>query len=120
MTFVGLAEIRLLQGKLKDAINYSEKSIKKDNINIRPKLILAIAKTRIGDVDEGIKILNDLYNNRKDADVALAISDYHSSFDNNKKSINVLEDFIKRDPNNIKILNQLASLHLMEGNKKSD
>ena len=118
LTFVGLAEIRLLQGKLKDAINYSEKSIKKDNINIRPKLILAIAKTRIGDVDEGIKILNDLYNNRKDADVALAISDYYSSFDNNKKSINILEDFIKRDPNNIKVLNQLASLHLMEGNKE--
>ena len=38
---------------------------------------ITIAKTRIGDVDEGIKILNDLYNNRKDADVALAISDYH-------------------------------------------
>ena len=28
------------------------------------------------------------------------------------------EDFIKKDPNNIKVLNQLASLHLMEGNKE--
>ena len=117
LTYIGLAEIRLLQGKLNDAINYSEKSIKKNSLNIRPKIILAIAKTRIGEAEEGIKILNDLYDNRKDADVALAISDYYSSFDDNKQSIKILEDFIKRDPKNIKILDQLASLHLINGDK---
>ena len=34
-----------------------------------------------------------------------------------KQAIDILEEFIKRDPNNIKVLNQLASLHLFDGNK---
>ena len=116
-TFIGLAEVRLAQGKLSDAIKYAEQSIQINSNKIRPKIILAIAKTRIGEGEESIKILNELYENRKDAEVALAISDYYSSFDDSAQAINILEEFIKRDPNNIKILDQLASLHLFDGNK---
>ena len=116
-TFIGLAEVRLAQGKLSDAIKYAEQSIQINSNKVRPKIILAIAKTRIGEGEEGIKILNELYENRKDAEVALAISDYHYSFDDSKQAINILEEFIKRDPNNIKVLNQLSSLHLFDGNK---
>ena len=118
LVLIGLAEVRLLQGRLDDAINYAEQSIRINSNKIRPKIILAIAKTRIGEVEEGIKILNDLYINRKNAEVALAISDYYSTFDDRKKSIAILEEFISRDPNNIKVLDQLASLYLFDGNKK--
>ena len=116
-TFIGLAEVRLAQGKLSDAVKYAEKSIKINSNKIRPRIILAIAKTRLGESEEGFEILNELYLNRKDAEVALAISIYFSSFDETKKAIEILEEFIKRDPNNIKVLNQLASLHLFDGNK---
>ena len=47
----------------------------------------------------------------------MAISDYYSAFDDLKQAIGVLEDYINRDPNNIKIMEQLASLHLINGNK---
>jgi serine protease Do len=117
-TFIGLAEVRLAQGKLSDAIKYAEQSIQINSNKIRPKIILAIAKTRIGEGEESIKILNELYENRKDAEVALAISDYYSSFDDSAQAIKVLEEFIKREPNNIKVLDQLASLHLFDGNKE--
>ena len=99
------------------AIKYSEQAIKLNSNKIRPKIILAIAKTRLGESEEGFNILNNLYENRKDAEVALAISNFFSSFDETKKAIEILEEFIKRDPNNIKVLNQLASLHLFDGNK---
>jgi len=117
LTFIGFAEVRLAQGRLDDAIKYAEQSIKINSNKVRAKIILAIAKTRLGDDEESIKILNELYINRKDAEIALAISDYYSSFDDSNQAIKILEDFIKRDPNNIKVLNQLASLHLFDGNK---
>ena len=117
LTFIGLAEVSLAQGKLDSAIKYAEQSIKINPNKVRSKIILAIAKTRLGESEEGFKILNELYLNRKDAEVALAISGYFSSFDETKKAIDILEEFIKRDPNNIKVLNQLASLHLFDGNK---
>ena len=117
LTFIGLAEVRLAQGKINDAIKYAEQSIKINSNKIRPKIILAIAKTRIGDGEDGIKILNKLYDNRKDAEVALAISDYYSAFDDATQAIQILEEFIIRDPKNIKVLNQLASLYLFNGNK---
>ena len=117
LTFIGLAEVRLAQGKLDGAIKYAEQSIKINPNKVRSKIILAIAKTRLGENEEGFKILNELYLNRKVAEVALAISGYFSSFDETKKAIDILEEFIKRDPNNIKVLNQLASLHLFDGNK---
>ncbi len=118
LTLIGLAEVRLTQGRLNDAIDYAEKSININSDKIRPKIILAIGKTRIGDVEEGIKILNDLYVTRKNAEVALAISDYYSAFDDLTQSIVILEDYIKRDPNNIKVMEQLASLHLINGDKE--
>ena len=118
LTYIGFAEVKLVQGKLNDAIEYAERSIRINSNKVRPKIILAIAKTRIGEVEEGIKILNDLYDNRKDAEVALAISDYYSAFDDSKQAIKVLEDYNKRDPKNIKVLDQLASLHLFDGNQE--
>ena len=118
LVFMGLAEVRLIQGKLSEAISYAEQTININQNLIRPKIILAIAKTRLGDGEEAIKILNDLYVNKKTAEIALAISDYFSAFDDSKKSIEVLEEFISRDPSNIKIINQLANLYLFEGNKE--
>ena len=118
LTYIGFAEVKLVQGKLNDAIEYAEKSIRINSNKVRPKIILAIAKTRIGEGEEGIKILNDLYDNRKDGEIALAISDYYSAFDNSKQAIKVLEDYNKRDPKNIKVLDQLASLYLFDGNKE--
>ena len=117
LTFIGLAEVRLAQGKINEAIKFAKQSIKINSNKIRPKIILAIAKTRIGDGEEGIKILNELYSYRKDAEVALAISDYYNAFDDATQAIQILEEFIKRDPKNIKVLNQLASLYLFNGNK---
>ncbi len=110
----GLAEVRLMQGKLDDAIDYAERSIKLNPNLIRPKVVLAITKTRIGESEEGLKILNKL-NDNKNAEVVLAISDYYSSIDNTKKAISILEKFIRGSPNNIKVLDQLASLYLYDG-----
>ena len=118
LSLIGLAEVRLIQGKLNDAIRFSEQSIAINSDKIRPKLILAIAKTRIGEAEEGIKILNNLYTNHKNAEVALAISDYYITFDDTKQAINVLEDYLKRIPNNIKVLDQIANLYLMDNNKE--
>ena len=117
MTFIGLAEVKLAQGKLNDAIKFAQQSIKLNPNKIKSKMVLAIAKTRIGENEEALKILNELYYNRKNAEVVLAISDYYIAIDDNLKAIELLEKFIKRKPNNIKVLNQLASLHLYEGNK---
>ena len=118
LVLMGLAEVRLLQGKLNDAISYAEQTITINQNIIRPKIILAIAKTRLGEGEEAIKILNDLYSSKKTAEIALALSDYFSAFDDNKRSIEVLEEFISRDPRNIKVINQLANLYLLEGNKE--
>jgi len=103
LSLIGLAEVRLRQGKLKDAIKYSEQSIFINSDKIRPKIIIAIAKTRIGEGEEAIKILNDLYQSQKTAEIALAISDYYTSFDDAKQAIGILEDYLQRSPNNIKI-----------------
>ena len=117
LSLIGLAEVRLMQGKLDEAVNYAYQSIKIDQNKIRPKIILAIAKTRLGDGDEAIKILNDLYYIKKNSEVALAIADYFISFDDRKKAISILEEFLSSDPKNIKVLNQLANLYLFDGNK---
>ena len=65
--------------------------------------------------EKTISILNDLYSYQKNAEVALAISDYYISFDDSDQAINILENFLTREPINIKILNQLAMLYLMNG-----
>ena len=38
-TFIGLAEVRLAQGKLSDAIKYAEQSIQINSNKVRPKII---------------------------------------------------------------------------------
>ena len=118
LSLIGLAEVRLRQGKLKDAIKYSEQSIFINSDKIRPKIIIAIAKTRIGEGEEAIKILNDLYQSQKIAEIALAISDYYTAFDDTEQAIGILEDYLQRSPNNIKILDQIASLYLLNGEKE--
>ena len=118
LSVVGLAEVKLIQGKLDKAIAFSKQAISLNPDGIRPKIIFAIAKTRIGEGDEAIKILNELYSSRKDAEVALAISDYYTSFDDTEQALIILEDYLKRTPNNIKVLDQIASLYLINGNKE--
>jgi len=119
MTMLGLAEVKMLQGDLGQAITYVNQSLSVNQNLIRPKIILAIAKTRIGEKDEALNILNDLYSNQKNnADVNLAIAGFYSSFDDNNEAITILEKFINTNPTNIKILNELGNLYLVIGNPK--
>ena len=118
LTFIGFAEVKLRQGQIDKAIDFAERSIAINSDFIRPKIILAIAKTRIGDKEEALNILNDLYSEQKDnVDVALAIAGYHSSFDDNAQAITILENFLKIDPINIKAMDELANLYWLTGNK---
>ena len=118
LSLIGLAEVNLIQGKLDKAIKLSKQAIELNPDAIKPKITFAIAKTRAGEGEEAIKILNELYNYRKDAEVVLAISDYYINFDDTEQAIKILEDYLKRRPNNIKILDQIASLYLI--NEKKD
>ena len=118
LSVVGLAEVKLIQGKLNDAIQFAKQAISLNPDGIRPKIIFAIAKTRIGEGEEAIKVLSELYSTRKDAEVALAISDYYISFDDVEQAIKILEDYLNRTPNNIKVLDQIATLYLINGNKE--
>ncbi len=86
LTFTGLADVRLLQGRLDDAVKYSEKSISINPNLIRPKIILAIAKTRLGEDKEAYKILNNLYYIKKNAEVSLALANYFIAFDDKDKA----------------------------------
>ena len=117
LTFTGLADVRLLQGRLDDAVKYSEKSISINPNLIRPKIILAIAKTRLGEDKEAYKILNDLYYIKKNAEVSLALANYFITFDDKDKAISILEDYISSDPKNIKVVDQLANFYLMNGDE---
>ena len=117
LTFAGLADVRLVQGKLDDAIKFAEESISINPNLIRPKIILAIAKTRLGDSEAAYKILNDLYYNKKNAEVSLALADYFIIFDEKDKAIKILEDYLSRDPKNIKVVDQLANFYLMNGDE---
>ncbi len=118
LTFVGFAEVKLRQGQIDKAIDFAERSIAINSDFVRPRIILAIAKTRIGDKEEALNILNDLHSEQKDnVDVALAIAGYHSSFDDNEQAITILEDFLKIDPTNIKAMDELANLYWLTGNK---
>ena len=118
LSLIGLAEVRLIQGKLNDAIKYSKQSILINSDKIRPKIILAIAKTRLGEGKEAIKILNDLYLSKKTAEIAIAISDYYTAFDDTKQAIRVLEEYLLRVPTHIQVLDQIASLYLFDGEKE--
>ena len=93
---IGLAEVRLFQGRLDDAISYSKQALLDNPNKIRPNIILAIAHTRLGEGEQAIEVLNKIYsNNKSNADVSLAISDYYSVFEDTNQAIGVLEDFKK-------------------------
>ena len=118
LTFIGLAEVKLAQGNLSGAIDYSEKSIFINPDRIRPKLILATAKYRLGDVDESNKILNDLYNsNKNNSQVNLALSDYYVSIDQTFKAISILEDYLRLNPTNFEIMDHVGNLYWFDKNK---
>ncbi len=117
LTFTGLSDVRLVQGRLDDAIKFAEESISINPNLIRPKIILAIAKTRLGDSEAAYKILNDLYYNKKNAEVSLALADYFIIFDKKDKAIAILEDYLSSDPKNIKVVDQLANFYLMNGDE---
>ena len=117
LTFTGLADVRLVQGRLDDAIKFAEKSIALNSNPIRPKIILAVAKTRLGDSEAAFKILNELYYNKKNAEVSLALANYFIIFDEKDKAISILEDYLSSDPKNIKVVDQLANFYLMNGDE---
>ena len=119
LTFIGLAEVKLAQGDLLGAIDYSEKSIFINPDKIRPKLILATAKYRLGDVDESNKILNELYkSNKNNSQVNLTLSDYFLSIGQTFKSISILEEYLRFNPTNFEVMDQIGSLYWIDKNKK--
>ena len=118
LSYIGLAEVNLRYGKLEKAMDHANDSLKISPNNIRPKIILATAKDRIGEDQESLEILNSLYYNQKNnAEVNLAIADYHLSKDDYEKSLEILEKFLKVNPTNIKVMDQLGNLYLIMGNK---
>ena len=79
LSMLGLAEVRLYQGKLNEAVKYAKQALNYDDSKIRPNVIYAIAKTRLGDAEEAINVLNEIYQkNKLSADVSLAIANYYS------------------------------------------
>lgn len=119
LTFIGLAEVKLAQGNLSEAIDYSEKSIFINPDRVRPKLILATAKYRLGDVDESNEILNKLYkSNKNNSQVNLALSDYYLSIGQTFKSISILEEYLRFNPTNFEVMDQIGSLYWIDENKK--
>ena len=58
LTFVGLAEVKLRQGQLDKAIDFAERSLVVNSDNVRPKILLALAKTRIGEKEEWLRRIN--------------------------------------------------------------
>ena len=115
---VGLAEVKLIQGKIDRSIRLSKQAISINPDLIRPKITLATALTRIGEGQQAIEILQELHNNKKTAAVSLAISDYYISFDDIDAAINILENYLKRNPNHIRVLDQIAGLYLFKGEKE--
>ena len=118
LSLVGLAEVKLIQGKIDKSIRLSKQAISINPDLIRPKITLATALTRIGEGQQAIGILQELYNNQKTAAVSLAISDYYISFNDIDAAINILENYLKRNPNHIRVLDQIAGLYLFKGEKE--
>ena len=118
LSMLGLAEVRLYQGRLDDAVKYAKQALSYDDSKIRPNVVYAIAKTRLGEAEEAINVLNEIYQkNKLSADVSLAIANYYSVFEDHKQAIAVLEEYLKRIPNNIKVLDHIGNLYLMIGEK---
>ena len=118
LSLVGLAEVKLIQGKIDKSIRLSKQAISINPDLIRPKITLATALTRIGEGQQAIEILQELHNNKKTAAVSLAISDYYISFNDIDAAINILENYLKRNPNHIRVLDQIAGLYLFKGEKE--
>lgn len=115
---LGLSEANLVQGKLSKAIEHAERSLALNTDSIRGKIVLAIAITRNGEKDKALQILEGLYQSyRNNSDVSLAIAGYHSSFDNHKESIKILERYLKSFPTSITVMDDLADLYWIDGNK---
>ena len=57
---LGLAEVKLYQGRLDDAVKYAKQALSYDDSKIRPNVVSAIAKTRLGDAEEAINVLNEI------------------------------------------------------------
>jgi len=92
---LGLSESYLRQGKLNEAIDHAKRSLELDEDNIRTKITLSITLTRNGEKEEALRILNSLYqSNQNSSEVNLAIAGYHSTFENNKEAINVLDKYL--------------------------
>lgn len=118
LSMLGLAEVRLYQGRLDDAVKYAKQALSYDDSKIRPNVVYAIAKTRLGEAEEAINVLNQIYQkNKLSADVSLAIANYYSVFEDHIQAIAVLEEYLKRIPNNIKVLDHIGNLYLMIGEK---
>ena len=118
LSLVGLAEVKLIQGKIDKSIRLSKQAISINPDLIRPKITLATALTRIGEGQKAIEILQELHNNQKTAAVSLAISDYYISFNDIDAAINILENYLKRNSNHIRVLDQIAGLYLFKGEKE--
>ena len=118
LSLVGLAEVKLIQGKIDKSIRLSKQAISINPDLIRPKITLATALTRIGEGQQAIEILQELHNNQKTAAVSLAISDYYILFNDIDAAINILENYLKRNPNHIRVLDQIAGLYLFKGEKE--
>ena len=116
---VGFAESKLQLGKLEESIEHAEKALNLDPDNLRIQILLAIAKTRNGEKDEALKILNQLYSSFKNnTQVNLAIAGYHSTFDNSEEAIKILEKFNKLKPDQVDVLDELGNLYWFNGNKE--
>jgi len=118
LSLVGLAEVKLIQGKIDKSIRLSKQAISINPDLIRPKITLATALTRIGEGQQAIEILQELHNNKKTAAVSLAVADYYISFNDIDAAINILENYLKRNPNHIRVLDQIAGLYLFKGEKE--
>ena len=118
LSLVGLAEVKLIQGKIDKSIRLSKQAISINPDLIRPKIILSTALTRICEGQQAIEILQDLYDNQKTAAVSLAISDYYFAFNDIDAAVNILENYLKRNPNHIRVLDQIAGLYLFKGEKQ--
>jgi len=115
---LGLAEAYLRKGNLKESIKRAKRSLEINSDRTRGKIVLAIGLTKNGEKEEALKILEQLYSSSpNDSQVNIAIANYHSSFENNKEAINILDKFLKKFPTSYQVMDNLADLYWLDGNK---
>ena len=116
---LGLSEANLRKGNLSKAVYHAKRSVELDKDNLRNKIVLAISLTRNGEKNEALQILEKLYNNYKNnSEIILAIAGYHTTFENNKKALEILDKFLKKYPTSIRVMDELGNLYWIEGNKE--